>query len=98
MHMQYAPLSHELDLFPLLLTYLNLLVLRFYVLLFNKLISRSVTLSIYYTETKILTNVLYILRRSLYFSNKTYVVGTKKNRLNETVLMSAPKLHVKTDG
>ena len=24
-----------------------------------------------------------------YFSNKTYVVGTQKNRLNETVLLSS---------
>ena len=29
----------------------------------------------------------------LYFSSKTYVVGTQKNRLNETVLLST-KTHV----
>ena len=32
-----------------------------------------------------------------YFSTKTYVMGTQKNRLNETVLLST-KTHVKTDG
>ena len=32
-----------------------------------------------------------------YFSTKTYVVGTKKNRLNETVLLSTQK-YVKIDG
>ena len=32
-----------------------------------------------------------------YFSTKTYVVGTQKNRLNETVLLSI-KTYVKTDG
>ena len=26
--------------------------------------------------------------KNSYFSNKTYVVGTQKNRLNETVLLS----------
>ena len=31
-----------------------------------------------------------------YFSTKTYVVGTQKNRLNETVLL-APKTYVKTE-
>ena len=33
----------------------------------------------------------------LYFSSKTYVVGTQKNRLNETVLLST-KTYAKTDG
>ena len=32
-----------------------------------------------------------------YFSIKTYVVGTQKNRLNETILLST-KTYVKTDG
>ena len=32
-----------------------------------------------------------------YFSTKTYVVGTQKNRLNETVLLGIQK-YVKTDG
>ena len=32
-----------------------------------------------------------------YFSYKTYVVGTQKNRLNET-FFCAPKTHVKIDG
>ena len=27
-----------------------------------------------------------------YFSNKTYVVGTQKNRLNETVLLSTKNI------
>ena len=27
-----------------------------------------------------------------YFSTKTYVVGTQKNRLNETVLLSTPNI------
>ena len=31
-----------------------------------------------------------------YFSTKTYVMGTQKNRLNETVLLSA-QIYVKTD-
>ena len=29
-----------------------------------------------------------------YFSTKTYVVGTQKTRLNETVLLSSQNLHV----
>ena len=34
-----------------------------------------------------------------YFSTKTYVVGTQKNRLNETVLLSTQNiLYVQTDG
>ena len=32
-----------------------------------------------------------------YFSNKTYVVGTQKNRLNDTVLLST-QTNVKSDG
>ena len=30
-----------------------------------------------------------------YFSTKTYVVGTQKNRLNETVLLSTPRKMLK---
>ena len=30
-----------------------------------------------------------------YFSTKTYVVGTQKNRLNETVLLSTQNIHFK---
>ena len=33
-----------------------------------------------------------------YFSTKTYVVGTQKNRLNETVLLSTPKHMLKMMG
>ena len=33
-----------------------------------------------------------------FFSSKTYVVGTQKNRLNETVLLSTPKLMLKIMG
>ena len=33
-----------------------------------------------------------------YFSTKTYVVGTQKNRLNETVLLSAQKHMLKLMG
>ena len=32
------------------------------------------------------------------FLNKTYVVGTQKNRLNETVLLSTPKHMLKIMG
>ena len=31
---------------------------------------------------------MYALENYFYFSAKTYVVGTKKNRLSETVLLS----------
>ena len=33
-----------------------------------------------------------------YFSTKSYVVGTQKNRLNETVLLSTQNIYVKNDG
>ena len=33
-----------------------------------------------------------------YFSTKTYVVGTQKNRLNETVLFEHPKHMIKLSG
>ena len=32
-----------------------------------------------------------------FFSSKTYVVGTQKNRLNETVLLSTPKCMFKNN-
>ena len=34
----------------------------------------------------------------VYFSTKTYVVGTQKNRLNETVLLSTQKHMLKIMG
>ena len=34
----------------------------------------------------------------LYFSSITYVVGTQKNRINETVLLRTKKTNVKIDG
>ena len=43
--------------------------------------------------------MLYTNKKYLsYFSTKTYVVGTQKNGLNETVLLSAQNIDVKTDG
>ena len=40
---------------------------------------------------------LLIKKAYSYFSTKTYVVGTQKNRLNETVLLST-KTHDSNDG
>ena len=43
-------------------------------------------------------NILQAPRfKNSYFSTKTYVVGTQKNCLNETVFLSTQK-HVQTDG
>ena len=44
-----------------------------------------------------LVKSVYQKKKNSYFSSKTYVVGTQKNRLNETALLSTKK-YVKTDG
>ena len=48
----------------------------------------SAVLGCMYTVVRPPDKSAYLKKYFLYFSSKTYVVGTQKNRLNETVLLS----------
>ena len=51
--------------------------------------NRFLDIVIFFMEKNTHNKVLLILENYfLYYSSKTYVVGTPKNRLNETVLLS----------